>query len=271
MPMLGAMKRLTPRNAGTLVRRKLQCWQLRGNAVECPLCGFEARQFADSPWHARTVCPRCRTETRHRLLAAALKLLPAYRHEKLLAGRRVLHFAPEAVIRRFVRARAGQYLSADFLRGNVDLRLDMTHMPEIASGSQDVCIACDVLEHVADDRAALRELHRVLAPGGVAIITVPQQDGLAATYEDPTITTDAGRLAAFGQIDHVRMYGDDVIERMRSAGSRVDAVDADSFDSADAARLVLRPPVLNPHPLATNFRKVFFCWRDEKPSPCGEG
>ena len=256
------MTRFTPRNAKTLVQRKLECWQLRGDAVECPLCGYEARQFADNPWHARTVCPKCRTETRHRLLAAALKRLPEYRHEKLLSGKRVLHFAPEAAIRRLVRDRAGQYSSADFLRGNVDLRLDMTCMPEVADGSLDVCIACDVLEHVADDGAALGELHRVLAPGGVAIITVPQQDHLATTYEDSTITTDAGRLAAFGQVDHVRMYGDDVVGRMQAAGFRVDVVDADSFDPADVARYVLRPPVVNPHPLATNFRKVFFCFRD---------
>jgi SAM-dependent methyltransferase len=262
MPILGAMKRLTPRNAKMIVQRRIERWQLRGDAVECPLCGYEARRFADSPWHSRTVCPQCRTETRHRLLIAALKRLPSYSQERLLNGKRVLHFAPEAVIRRFVRDRAGQYASADFLRGNVDLRLDMTCMPEIADGSFDTCIACDVLEHVADDGAALRELHRVLAPGGAAIITVPQQDGLATTYEDPSITTAAGRLAAFGQVDHVRMYGDDVVARMQAAGFRVETVDANSFEPADAARFVLRPPVVNPHPLATNFRKVFFCWRN---------
>lgn len=261
MNVLTKLTRLTPRRATTLVQRRLQCWQWRGVGVECPLCAYQGTRLADGNWHVRSICPQCRAETRHRLLAAAITQLPEHDYRKLLAGKRVLHFAPEKIMGAFVRRYAGRYATADLLRRDVDLQLDISSMPEIADGSYDCCIACDVLEHVPDDRRALRELHRVLAPGGVAIITVPQQDHAAATYEDPTITSRAERTRAFGQHDHVRIYGDDVVERMQAAGFEVEVVDDTSFDPAAVERYVLRPPVLSERPLATNFRKVFFCRR----------
>jgi hypothetical protein len=261
MTVLAKITRLTPRRVTKAMQRKLQCWQLRGARVECPLCAFQGERLADGSWHVRSVCPRCSAETRHRLLAAALTLLPEYGCDELLAGKRVMHFAPEKVFRKFILAQAGLYASADLLRGDVDFQLDISCMPEIEDGSFDCCIACDVLEHVPNDRAALSELHRVLSPGGTAIITVPQKNHAATTYEDATITTPRGRTRAFGQHDHVRIYGDDVVERMRAAGFEVEIVDDSSFESADVERFVLRPPVLSEHPLATNFRKVFFCRR----------
>jgi SAM-dependent methyltransferase len=49
---------------------------------------------------------------------------------------------------------------------------DATAMP-FADGSFDVIIAAEVLEHIPADQAALREIARVLAPGGIAAVTVP--------------------------------------------------------------------------------------------------
>ena len=63
-------------------------------------------------------------------------------------------------------------------------------------GSFDVIYCSHVLEHVASDRAAMRELRRVLAPGGWAILQVPIIR--ETTYEDASITSETGRLAAFG-------------------------------------------------------------------------
>jgi len=51
----------------------------------------------------------------------------------------------------------------------------------LADESVDVLTALDVIEHVADDRAALREFLRVLRPGGIAVITVP---ALMALWSD---------------------------------------------------------------------------------------
>jgi SAM-dependent methyltransferase len=49
---------------------------------------------------------------------------------------------------------------------------DATAMP-FADGSFDIVIAAEVLEHIPADQAALREIARVLAPGGTAAVTVP--------------------------------------------------------------------------------------------------
>jgi ubiquinone/menaquinone biosynthesis C-methylase UbiE len=140
----------------------------------------------------------------------------------------------------------------------VDLRLDITQMNAIADGSYGVFIACDVLEHVSDDRQALREIYRVLAPGGWGIFTVPQQDHRQETLEDPSVQTPADREKHYGQWDHVRLYGADFSRRLEEAGFTVTIVDEQSFPPETVARYVLFPPALSPHPLATNYRKVFF-------------
>jgi SAM-dependent methyltransferase len=250
------------RSARMFLRTAPKRWQLRGTDVECIVCGYQGRQFADGNWHERTTCPKCLTETRHRLLLGSMKLLPEWSSERLIVGKRVLHFAPEPVIRHFIRSKAAKYVSADFMHRDANLRLDISNMSSVGDAAFDCCIVCDVLEHVPDDLAALRELYRILSPGGVAIITIPQQDHAAKTYEDWSITTPEARLAAFGQRDHVRVYGSDVVERMAAAGFRVATIDAGAFEADDVTRFVLRPPVLSARPLATNFRKVFFCCKD---------
>jgi SAM-dependent methyltransferase len=222
---------------------------------ECNACGWQGRCFESDEWHPRTVCPRCRSEVRHRLLAAALTLPP---YEHILTGKFVLHFAPETVVGEILRASAGSYTTADLLRDDVDARLDMTDMPAVASESFDVVVACDVLEHVADDRRALREIRRVLRPGGCAVLTVPQKDGLRETFEDETVVDPAERERVFGQWDHLRIYGDDFPGLLESAGFGVAVVSEAEFPAKSVRRYVLFPPVLSEHPLATNYRKVFF-------------
>ena len=82
-----------------------------------------------------------------------------------------------------------------------------------ADGTFDTLIACDVLEHVGDDRAALRECRRVLRRRGTAILTVPQSDTLEATLEDASVTSEAARAEVYGQPDHLRNYGADFAGR----------------------------------------------------------
>jgi len=81
-----------------------------------------------------------------------------------------------------------------------------------------------VLEHVPDDRKAMRELRRVLRPNGWAILLVPDVHA-EATVEDPTITDPAERLRLFGQADHVRRYGRDYLQRLADAGFAPQAID----------------------------------------------
>ena len=56
----------------------------------------------------------------------------------------------------------------------------ITRIP-LPDGACDSVTALDVLEHVPDDAGAVAEMHRVLRPGGVAVVTVP---ALMALWSD---------------------------------------------------------------------------------------
>ena len=106
--------------------------------------------------------------------------------------------------------------------------------------------------------AGLREIYRVLASGGTAILTVPQQDNLEKTWGDPAITDPKERERLFGQEDHVRIFGNDMPDLLRSVGFNVRVITEKDFPPEIVRKVVLFPPVLSTRPLATNYRKVFF-------------
>ena len=234
---------------------------LEGDAVECNICHWRGRSFADDHWHPRTVCPNCGSQVRHRLLTATLDSESKHTElaeENLLSGKDILHFAPERQLRERVRASSKKYVTADYDRGDCDLKLDMSSMPSVAGESFDIIIACDVLEHVPDDLAAMRELHRILRPGGTAILSVPQMDPTATTDADPSVSDPTERERRFGQKDHVRMYGDDFIDRLKATGFSITTVIENDFNPGDVSRLVLTPPIPSTQRLATNFRRIYF-------------
>ena len=241
-------------------KKKKLLQKLQGSAIECNICHWQGARFTDDAWHAGTVCPNCGSQVRHRMLAALLdgkSSLPNFDEEHLLCGKKILHFAPERQLRDHIKKIAQTYITTDYDRGDVDLKLNMSAMPSVANASFDAVIACDVLEHVHDDRAAMRELYRILKPNGLAIITAPQKDPPSQTDEDSTITTPEGRLQHFGQKDHVRIFGDDLKERLEEAGFSVSMIDASAFSSKVIERFVLMPPTLSSHPLATNQRRFY--------------
>lgn len=117
------------------------------------------------------------------------------------------------------------YLSADIESPLAKIKMDIHNIP-LEDNSIDVIFCNHVLEHVSDDIQALREIKRVLTPGGWAILQIPFFYPLKEkTYEDPSITNPREREIAFGQSDHVRMYGKDYGERLSSVGFEVDADD----------------------------------------------
>ena len=119
------------------------------------------------------------------------------------------------------------------------LRLDLTRIP-FPDASFDVVLCSHVLEHVPADRQAMRELRRVLAPDGWALLLVPM--GKGPTREDPSIVEPAARERAFGQWDHVRMYGPDFADRLREVGFAVTVVGRDDVATAEEqARMALTP------------------------------
>lgn len=95
--------------------------------------------------------------------------------------------------------------------------MDVTDI-QYPADSFDAVICNHVLEHVTDDRKAMREILRVLRPGGWALLQVPLDDSRAATFEDPSITAPRDRARIFGQFDHLRVYGRDYRQRLAEQG-----------------------------------------------------
>ena len=177
----------------------------------CPICGFFGRFIAfGNPPRYDALCRRCGSLERHRLVKLWIE-----RELGDLGLGRVLHFAPEPALAAILRTRAGEYTSADLKPGNGDLVLDLERIG-LPPDSVDTVFCSHVLEHV-DDEAALRELFRVLAPGGLCLLMVPIVEGWATTYENAAVAAGE-RALHFGQRDHVRYYGADFRDRVRGPG-----------------------------------------------------
>lgn len=226
--------------------------------VQCNICGWQGKHFISDDWHENVICPQCGLEVRHRLLWASLTEIEELKLEKLVKEKRVLHFAAESQFSRLFGNLAKSYQTADFLKTNYDCQLDLSDMSTVADKSIDLLIACDVLEHIPDHLKAIAEIYRVLSPKSYAIITVPQKDHLLKTFEDSTIIDPQAREEIFGQVDHVRVYGDDFPSFLETAGFQLTIVNKTNFSENLAKNWVLFPPKLSPRPLATNYRKIFF-------------
>jgi len=143
-------------------------------------------------------------------------------------GKRLLHVAPEHEFKqRLERIRYIDYYSASLSGNGTRVKMDITAIP-FPADHFDAIYCSHVLEHVANDREAMQEFHRVLRCGGWAILHVPLEPGLTATFEDLSITDPHERLKLFGQEDHVRLYGADYADRLREAGFAVRAISSSS-------------------------------------------
>lgn len=210
----------------------------------CPACGYDGPFLAVHPdtgrrLHAR--CPDCGALERHRLQRLVLDQLSA---GGAFAAMRVLHVAPEPCFREWFRGRVAAYETADLARRDVDHRVDLTALP-FADATYDLVFASHVLEHIRDDEVALREIRRVLKPGGLALLPVPIVAPATVEYPAPN---------PFESL-HVRAPGPDYFDRYRRHFARVELRGSDDFDprhqlyiyedrsAPDPRRFPHRPPM----------------------------
>ncbi|HMT92628.1 methyltransferase domain-containing protein [uncultured Thiothrix sp.] len=161
-------------------------------------------------------CPVCYSHDRERhqwLYWQAAGLLPR------MHGAHILHFAPEQHLAQRVAAQQpATYIKADLYPNAADIqKVDLLQMP-FTDDQFNFLIANHVMEHVANVSQALAEIWRVLKPGGWAILQTPYCATLQHTWEDAGIQSTTQRLAAYGQEDHVRLFGQDIFTRIEAIG-----------------------------------------------------
>ncbi len=220
--------------------RPLLVLLLKGNRYIDPIDGKSFRTFLPYGYENprdNVLSPGTLSLERHRLLWLYLKNETDF----FTTPKKVLHFAPEqAFYKRFKKLPHLTYITTDLKSPLADIKADICKLP-FKNNEFDVILCNHVPEHIDDDTKAMKELYRVLKPEGMGIFQVPQDLSKEKTFEDPSITDPKERAKIFGQYDHVRIYGKDYFDKLRSIGFLVEEVAYSKTFSAeeiDTYRLV---------------------------------
>ena len=217
----------------------------KGNHVHCPVCEKSFRKFlsygSNIAHRENVLCPYDLTLERHRLMWLYLQKTNFFKAEKL----DVLHIAPEQCFHKKFKSQPNlNYTTADLESPIADLHFDLHSIP-LEDNLYDVIFCNHVMEHVKDDIQCMKELYRVMKPGGWGIFQVPIDYENPKTYEDDTITSEKDREIHFWQKDHVRLYGLDYPKKLEKSGFKIDVFDpAKSLAEIDYEKLRLNPKEL---------------------------
>lgn len=216
---------------------------LSNNRV-CPICDWEGWQFnpngIDLKRRYDSRCPNCSSLERHRLAYMVMK--------DKLKNPKTLHVAPEPSIEPWLKRISASYISID-LYNEAMMKMDLTDMT-FEDNTFSLIWCSNVLEHIPADDKAINEMYRVCEPGGMAAIQVPIWR--YETYENPEIKSKEDRLKYFYQHDHVRLYGLDIVDRLSSAGFKVEVIRAQD----------LGPELVFQHSLSLlSTNEIFVCYK----------
>ena len=249
--MYGRYKDYSAKDMKKLFIRKLKRPLYAGKEFQCPVCSTGLAKFTPA-WKSLErelskfiyppdvfetfnrkgfTCPSCDASDRDRLYALYIKQwMKSLRGDEKYT---FLDFAPNVGISYWMRGFPNiTYKSVDLFRHNVDEKVDIQNMHQFASESVDGLICSHVLEHVPDDKAAMRELFRILKPGGIGLIMVPLVKGVLKTQFDPAHTSKEDRTKYYAQEDHLRLYGiNDLMDELRGVGFEVQRLDVNYFGS----------------------------------------
>jgi SAM-dependent methyltransferase len=224
---------MIPKNKKMKLRKSINKLRFFGFRFHCPICNSNLRKLNPSGlnlpvlteknvigggYRLNAECPVCYSSDRERLLYLYLLKRTNLFTEKA----KVLHVAPEQGLSQIIKTHSNiDYLTADISGKNVMVKMDITNI-DYPDNTFDVIICNHVLEHIIEDEKAMRELRRVLKPGGWGILQVPISLSLQRTHEDFSVTDPAEREIKFGQSDHVRIYAIDYFDRLQKSGFRID-------------------------------------------------
>lgn len=239
------IKHLIPFWAGKKIRgtyQKTLGFVYKGNTYYCPYCKHSFRKMLPagekleviekyniigSGYRENCTCPRCYAKDRDRLIHLYLEKKTTLFTE----AHKVLHIAPEAWLKELFH----DLPHVHYTNGVKDIddpdygyyydrrtrEIDITDL-EMKDNFYDAIVCSHVLEHVLNDQKAMREIYRVLKPGGWAILQVPYSTLIDITIEDSTVVSPQERKKRFGQFDHVRIYGNDYETRLKNTGFEVE-------------------------------------------------
>ena len=228
----------------SIVVRPILAFLLKGSRFTDPIDGKSFRMFLPYGYgnqRNNVLSPSTLSLERHRLLWLYLqnetdffqseldsdstvtqnKRIKLRKDAETSSALKVLHFAPEQEFyKRFKKQTNIEYSTTDLLSPLADVKADICNLP-FEDNAYDIIFCNHVLEHIPDDTKAMQELFRVLKPGGMGIFQIPQDLSRASTFTDDTIVDQKERSKIFGQYDHVRVYGRDYFEKLRSIGFKV--------------------------------------------------
>lgn len=206
------------------VVRPLLAFFLKGNTYTDPIDSKSFKSFLPYGYGKQrnnVLSPSSLSLERHRLLWLYLKNETDF----FSVEKKVLHFAPEqAFYKRFRKMSNLDYVTTDLNSPLADVKADICNLP-FKDNEFDIILCNHVLEHIPDDTKAMEELYRILKPGGFGVFQIPQDLNRETTFEDDSITDKKERAKIFGQYDHVRIYGRDYFDKLRSVGFKVEEVD----------------------------------------------
>lgn len=221
---------------------KIQLWLLKhkGNKYSCPFCGYSSDMMlpfgenneAIQKYHIigagrRNVrCLKCGSHDRERLIYLYLKYVACiFDSSKALD---ILHIAPEPRLSQVLLKSNMHYVCGDLFTEGYTYPEYVSNMNVLdlpfEDNTFDIILCNHVLEHIPEDRKAMKEIYRALKPDGFALLQVPISYRLEHTIEDFSIQDPHLREIKFGQKDHCRLYSKDYVDRLQECGFKVDVL-----------------------------------------------
>lgn len=250
-------------NTAKLLSRKailaiMKVFYFPGKHYQCPCCGHSLRRFMHydyksipsmnpslfHDYHKQIQCPYCNSLPRHRIMAFFFQ-----HHPNLIRNKKVVIFGMLQGEKTYFQRHNIPYISADLYAPEAHIKEDLTKL-SFADASVDVLICHHVLEHVDNVEKALSEIHRVLRPDGIAVLSVPMNMSLKNTLQLKAIKTPELRRKYYGQTDHLRLFGQNVPCILKHAGFKVYTIDGNKFPHA------IRPVV---GPASTDVNRLYLC------------